>query len=179
MRISGLATGVDIDQIVADLMRAERLPVDKMLQERQTLEWKMEDYREINRKLNTFRNNIFDSVIRQANMLAKTVSSSNENAVTATGASTAGNTTMQIEQITQLARAASYNSSGKISGEGEKIDASATLRSQIATDGEWTWSKGVIHEKNIQHTGTSNTVDLELGSEVELHNAEHMVVKAN
>lgn len=179
MRISGLATGMDIDQIVADLMRAERLPVDKMLQERQTLEWKMEDYREINRKLNTFRNNIFDGVIRQANMLAKTVSSTKESAVSATGTSNAGNMSMRIKHISQLAEAASYNSSGKISGE-SKVDTSATLRSQrdhFDVGGDW--AAGIINEKTITQTGSTNVVSLDLDEGTSIHNPEHMIVKVN
>ena len=33
MRIGGLASGMDIDQIVSDLMRAERIKVDKLYQQ--------------------------------------------------------------------------------------------------------------------------------------------------
>ncbi len=29
VRVSGLASGMDIDQIVSDLMKAERMPIDK------------------------------------------------------------------------------------------------------------------------------------------------------
>ena len=31
MRISGLASGMDIDAIVYDLMKAERMPLDKII----------------------------------------------------------------------------------------------------------------------------------------------------
>lgn len=32
VRIGGLASGMDIDQIVSDLMKAERMPLDKIKQ---------------------------------------------------------------------------------------------------------------------------------------------------
>ena len=44
MRLGGLASGMDIDQMVSDLMRANRMRVDKSYQQRQILEWKREDY---------------------------------------------------------------------------------------------------------------------------------------
>ena len=44
MRISGLATGMDTDQMVKDLMKAERIPLDKLSQKKQTIEWQKESY---------------------------------------------------------------------------------------------------------------------------------------
>lgn len=68
MRLSGMATGMDIDQIVKDLMRAERMPLNKIVKKQSTLEWKMEDYREINLKLRTFSDSIFDTMMRSSVM---------------------------------------------------------------------------------------------------------------
>lgn len=39
IRISGLASGMDIDDIVSKLMKTERVPLDKLTQKKQTLEW--------------------------------------------------------------------------------------------------------------------------------------------
>ncbi|SDH64688.1 flagellar cap protein FliD N-terminal domain-containing protein [Alteribacillus bidgolensis] len=96
MRISGMASGMDIDQMVKDLVRAERVPVDKMVQKRLTLEWQMEEYRSINRLFDEFRNNIFDTVMRRANMGARSASSTDESRITAETSSTAGNASCQI-----------------------------------------------------------------------------------
>ncbi|ADH98580.1 flagellar hook-associated protein 2 [Salisediminibacterium selenitireducens] len=103
MRISGFATGMDINQMVTDLMRAERMPVDRMQQNKQLLEWRMEEFRTINRKLETFRTNIFDGVFRSANMLAKTGTSSDESRVSVTAASNAQPGTMRINSVSSLA----------------------------------------------------------------------------
>ncbi len=61
MRIGGLASGMDIDSMVKKLMTAEKVPLDKLNQQKQQLEWKREGYRTIsttlvgfNEKLSTF-----------------------------------------------------------------------------------------------------------------------------
>src|SRR5699024_8248001 len=188
MRISGLATGMDIEQTVADLMRAERLPVDKLVQQRQIIQWQMEDYREINRKLDAFRNSIFDGVMRQSNMLAKSVSSSNDKLVTATGSSSAGNTSLRIERAkdgsSSVARAATYHSTGKITENG-KVNTAGTLRSQSDLDIDW--KSGVIHKKEIQQDTTSKEVTFNLkdkldkkeGEEITENDVKDMFVKVN
>ncbi len=177
MRISGFATGMDIEQIVSDLMRAERIPVDKLMQTRQTVQWKMEGYREINRKLDAFRNSIFDGVIRQANMLAKKVTSTNESRISATSNSSAGNISLRISNVKSLAEAASYNSIESISSSDKKVSSASTLRSQADQfDQTINWNKGVVHSKNIQQSTNSNIVDLGKQNIIDENNA---VVKVN
>ncbi|WP_218212209.1 flagellar cap protein FliD N-terminal domain-containing protein, partial [Pseudomonas sp. 2822-15] len=77
MRLTGFASGMDINQMVSDLMQAERQPLIKMEQDQQELILKMGEYREVNRAFMKFRDDTFDTVIRQANMLANQVTSSN------------------------------------------------------------------------------------------------------
>lgn len=57
MRVSGLSSGMDIDSIVQQMMTAKRIPLDKLTQKKQTLEWKRDSYRQINSQLVDFRNN--------------------------------------------------------------------------------------------------------------------------
>lgn len=57
MRISGFASGLDIDQMVAKLMKAQRAPLDKLNQKKTTMEWQREQYRDLNLKIVDFRNN--------------------------------------------------------------------------------------------------------------------------
>jgi flagellar hook-associated protein 2 len=39
MRITGFTSGLDIDTLVKDLMKAKRAPLDKLTQQKTTLEW--------------------------------------------------------------------------------------------------------------------------------------------
>ncbi|HZK34807.1 MAG TPA: flagellar filament capping protein FliD [Bacillota bacterium] len=54
IRIGGLASGMDIDQIVNDLMRAERIRVDKVLQDKTLAEWTRDAYNDVNKMLAEF-----------------------------------------------------------------------------------------------------------------------------
>jgi flagellar capping protein FliD len=50
-RIGGMASGMDTESMVKSLMDAERMPLMKLERQKQTLEWKQEDYRSMNSQL--------------------------------------------------------------------------------------------------------------------------------
>ncbi|NMO96622.1 flagellar filament capping protein FliD [Paenibacillus lemnae] len=56
MRITGFS-GMDIDSMVRSLMTAKRVPLDKLNQQKQLLQWTRDSYREMNSKIIDFRNN--------------------------------------------------------------------------------------------------------------------------
>lgn len=68
MRVGGLASGMDIDALVEKLMKAERMPLDKTFQKKQTYEWQRDAYRGVNTKLKTFDNFLFDKMILSGKM---------------------------------------------------------------------------------------------------------------
>lgn len=108
MRISGLASGMDTDEIIKKLMSAHRIPIDKLSQKKQLLEWKRDDYRALNNKILEFRYAAADMKL-PSKYLAKQVASSQEGIVTATG-SAATNEGQYTIQIDELAKAPSINS---------------------------------------------------------------------
>ena len=59
-RLGGLATGLDTDQMVRDLMRVERMPLDKILQRKQKTEWVRDQYREITNLLRGLKDEYFN-----------------------------------------------------------------------------------------------------------------------
>lgn len=153
MRLTGMATGMDIDQIVKDLMRAERMPLNKIVKKQSTLEWKMEDYREINLKLRTFSDSIFDNMMRSSVMKKRTVQSSNSDLITATASSNIGNTSFSISKVEQLATSASNKSTERIK---EGTTSNSTLaqltgevKSDEITDGS-VWKEGGIRTKKFR-----------------------------
>ncbi|WP_416147229.1 flagellar hook-associated protein 2 [Salipaludibacillus sp. HK11] len=129
MRMTGFASGMDINQMVSDLMRAERQPMQKMQQDQNELILKMDQYREVNREFMSFRDNTFDTVIRRSNMDAKEVTSSNEGAVSATANAGAANGAYTIEDVTR-AQSASNHSTGSIVNEDAEFDPSASFLEQ-------------------------------------------------
>ena len=97
VRVSGLASGMDIDSIVSDLMKAERIPLTKIEKEKTLLEWDKDAYREINKLLFDFQNELFEITCTQ-NYRIRNVTSTNEDLVTATVANGAGTGTYTISE---------------------------------------------------------------------------------
>lgn len=158
MRISGLASGMDIDQMVDKLMKAERMPLEQMKQRQQILEWRRDDYREMNNLLQQLDQTIFDGIFRQKTFLQKTVTSTNETAVSARASGLLNNTTTQIK-VSQLAKAATG-----VSGE-LAIDPLAPLADQFGDANigtEFTLKAfqpdGSMKEKTIQFDPASDSL---------------------
>lgn len=131
LRIGGLASGMDIDSIVNDLMKAERIPLDKLKQEKQLIEWQKEDYLEINRSLLDLKNKVFDLKL-ESTFNAKKAVSSNENAVVATAT---GNAVPGIYSVTvhSLAEGVFKASSSSLSNETDG-DSTLTLYEQFKAE---------------------------------------------
>ncbi|RCW44810.1 flagellar filament capping protein FliD [Paenibacillus prosopidis] len=108
MRISGLASGMDTDEIIKKLMSAHRIPIDKLSQKKQLVEWKRDDYRTLNSKILEFRNAAFDMKL-QSSYLTKKVTTSPEGIVSVT-ASAVTNEGQYTIKINELAKAPSFNS---------------------------------------------------------------------
>lgn len=105
MRIGGLASGMDIDSIVEKLMQAEKAPLNKLYQKKQTYEWQRDAYRDVNKKIEAFREYAFKNMTSTSDqMLKKSVATTNS-AVTANGTSAANGATLSIDSVTQLATA--------------------------------------------------------------------------
>ena len=102
MRVGGLASGIDTDQIIRELMNAERIPLTKLEQQKTRLEWQRDAYREINRQIAELERLITDMRLTSNTINPKTASSSMESAATATASSSAPNGVYRIA-VTQLA----------------------------------------------------------------------------
>jgi len=115
LRFSGLATGLDTDTIVKQLMDVEMLPLTRLYQKNQLLEWKKDGYREMTNLLRGFQDDFLDLLSAKANMTSastykKFTVSSTDSAVTATANSDAVEYPHTITQIASLASAASVSS---------------------------------------------------------------------
>lgn len=102
MRLTGLASGLDIDTMVQKLMQTQRVPLDKMNQQRQLLDWKRESYREVSTKMVTFMQDKIKDTFSKATSLnaQKATVTGNTTAVTATASGTAsGNMTVGVSKL--------------------------------------------------------------------------------
>lgn len=112
LRITGLASGLDVDSIVKQMMKAETAKVDKVKQQRQLIQWRQDIYRDLIGDLNTFKNTYFNVLKSDTYILSKNNYSSFQvkstdatNAVTATaiGSAVAGNYKVHVDQQAEKA----------------------------------------------------------------------------
>lgn len=159
-RIVGLASGMDIDSMVKQLMNAEKVPLDKLKQKKQVLEWQRDDYRTLNSAFFDFRTTLTNMKLTSQYRVRSTVSS-NDSAVTATASSGAGLSSYSISNIKQLASAATKVNKNAISNPSVgKIDPSKDLQSQLGvlnSGDQLTWKNGSIEAQTISVTDTNNT----------------------
>lgn len=130
LRIGGLASGINTDEIIQKLMTAERMPLDRMQQDRTLLEWQREGYREIYQKLYDMDNELILDMKLSTTYNSKSVSSSNDSAVIATANSGASNGTYSI-QVNQLAKSAVNISESGIVAAGKTFDPSKPINEQL------------------------------------------------
>lgn len=160
VRIGGLASGMDIDTIVGDLMKAERMPVNKLKQKKQVIEWRRDDYRSMNNLFLDFRKELTTMKL-SSTFRARTTSSTNDARVSATANSSASESSFSISSVKQLASAETVKNAGSIAG--SSFDSSKSLVSQTLSTGV-TWSTGVVESKTVKASADGTNVNLGLSA---------------
>lgn len=131
-RMSGLASGLDTDQLVESMTAATRAKIAKAEQNKTKTQWRMDAYRSISSKLIAFQNK-FTSYISASNLRGSALFS--RSIITASGeyskyvkASGNGNNAgnVSIAGVAQLARSTSYVSKEKVSANTLKSTAEIT-----------------------------------------------------
>lgn len=127
MRISGLASGIDTDTMVQQMMQVERMKVDRVEQEKQLSTWRQEAFNDLNKDfanfiLNTRKSFGLTSVTLKGTFRAnsyqnldwvKGATSSNESAATVSSTSKVMDGTYDVK-VTQLAKGVSLASGSSI-----------------------------------------------------------------
>ncbi|WP_411953889.1 flagellar hook-associated protein 2 [Alkalibacillus sp. S2W] len=127
MRMTGFATGMDVESMVNQLMEAERQPLIRMKQDQRWLELQRDAYREMNTKMSELDSEL-SSMQESSTYTSKSAVSSNEGAVTASASAEADTGNYSLE-VNQLATAAiNPGTSGTFA---ENFDPLAPLSDQI------------------------------------------------
>jgi flagellar hook-associated protein 2 len=151
LRISGLSSGIDTESAIKELMKAQRIPVDKLKKKRMSFEWTRDAYREVNTKLTDFRNNkVFNYRLDQTLSPMGVSLQGNKEALTATVAPGATPTNMIVD-VTNLAVAASKWSTSSIHA--GAFSSTAKLNTQGAALG------GVLGTYTFSVNGTAISVN--------------------
>lgn len=115
IRLPGLATGMDTETMVKEMLTGEQNKVDKAKQKEQIINWQQETYREIISDIKGFNDKYFsltskDSIINSSAWNTLTVTSSNSSVITATGNAGANKVDYKFE-VKKLAEPAKAQSS--------------------------------------------------------------------
>ncbi|WP_025678750.1 flagellar filament capping protein FliD [Paenibacillus massiliensis] len=153
-RISGFASGLDIDSVVKNLMTAEKVPLNKLNQKKELLEWKRDGYREASVKFVSFAQTKINDTFSKLSALdaQKANVSGNTSAVTAKAGNTAAGN-LEIE-VTKLAKAASTMSSAAPINTGSETEWGKVLLSNIKDSG--ISGSGTV---NVQVNGVNIEID--------------------
>ncbi|KUP40922.1 flagellar capping protein [Bacillus velezensis] len=130
-RITGLNSGLDVDSLVKKLMDAEKQPLNKLNQQKQTLEWKRDAYREMNTQIADMYSTTFNNMLMSTNWNKKTVTSS-DSSVSAAAVSAEQNISTSMS-VQQLATPTTYKSLGPINFTSGQ---SQTLKFNVTNPGE-------------------------------------------
>ena len=109
VRIPGLATGMDTDSMVKEMLTGDQSKIDKVDQKKQTTTWQQESYREIISNVKGFYDKYFsatssDFILSSKVFSTTTVSSSNNNIISAIAGAGTGNVNYNFE-VEKLAKA--------------------------------------------------------------------------
>ena len=149
LRVGGLATGMDIDATVKELMKAHRVPLDKLKQKEQLVNWKRNDYFDINKKMYDYRNNKLFKFTLEGELSSKKADVTGDAgavSVKATPNTSVG--TLSI-QVVGLAQAATNHSSASIKKDAS-FDPAQTLASQASKINGFTSNTIKINGKEIK-----------------------------
>jgi len=151
IRFTGMASGLDTEAIVKQMMAGDKAKIDKINQNKQTVLWKQEAYREIIDDINSIKSKYFD-VLSDDYMLSSNafsgfdVSYSKDNVtkVTATTGAAEGDYTVEV---VQLAKQASVKGSTLITNENKS--------EPVGSFDDW---KDSVITFNVKGTDTSITL---------------------
>lgn len=177
MRITGLATGLDMDEIIKNSMKPYRIKIDKKGQDKEILEIKQKLYREVIKDSRELYNKYFDVTKSDSLLLSKNWSttkftSSNENVLTVTGsgdakvdnytvtgtkAKASSITIESFEPKTKDENGKVINSKVVINGEEFVIDESLTNNEKVNYLNNELKSKGI--NVNVRYTQFAGELD--------------------
>ncbi|MGF7143669.1 flagellar hook-associated protein 2 [Anaerotaenia torta] len=114
IKLSGLASGLDTDAIITELMKAQRMKSTKIENSKVKLEWKQEKWQELNKKLYSFYTGTLSSMRLQGGYNVRSAASSDESKVKVTAGNGAveGNHQIKIDRLAT----AQYVTGGELKG---------------------------------------------------------------
>jgi len=146
IQISGIASGMDTESIIADLMKVEKMKVDKFDKKKMALEMKTEVWEEMNTKLYSFYTKELFSFKSSSSYKIKSTNVSNENIISASATANTVAGTYKIK-VNQLAKGAHLYSEEIVD---DTVKTSETIKFKLSD-------------------GSGDPVEIELGADSTIH----------
>ena len=115
MRVGGLASGMDTDSIIKELMKVQKMPLDKLMQKKAFTEWQQEAFRDTNLALSNLRTSA-SNLRLQSSFNAYSATSSDSSSVTVSTTANAVSGTYKVE-VMSIASSAKMHSANTIEKE--------------------------------------------------------------
>lgn len=164
---ANLMSGLDTDGIIKALTAGTQSKIDKQKQLEQIAQWKRDMYRDVTTSLKTFSSTYFSYTNPSNNILSSSFFNSTSITSSSSAVSAIGNATnaknMIINSISQLATAAAYNSSQKVSN--------GAITSGTVYD---SWAKSNVGGKSVvvSYDGKDYTLTLSNSVMLDSHNTD-------
>ena len=142
---SGLASGVDTESMVEQLLSGTQAKIDKQEAIKQQLEWKQEIYRDLITQINAFQTKFF-SYSSSSNLMSESffnamsaVTSSSAFKATATSSAATGSSTLEVRRLaTKTSLSSGGAVSGTLLGKTDKAALEELVKQQQGTDADYT-----------------------------------------
>ncbi|TWT27809.1 flagellar filament capping protein FliD [Planomicrobium sp. CPCC 101110] len=127
MRIGGLASGIDTDSLVKEIMAAQKLPMDKLTQEKTWTEWQQEAYRKSNLSFSSLRTSASELRLQGTfNSYSATSSDTSSLSVETTSASVNGTYKVKVISVASEAKMHSAQTITTTNTSGTQVPAKST-----------------------------------------------------
>lgn len=147
IRMTGMASGIDVDAVVKELMSAQKLKKTNLEGKKEKLSWKQDAWKEMNTKLYSFYTSSLSKMKTQGNYQARkaTASDTSKVNVSATTA-TAGSYSLSIEKLASAEyvtgadiKSKGLDSSSMLSDAGMEVGQTITIKTGKNLDKEFTF----------------------------------------
>lgn len=156
MRVGGLASGMDTDSIVKDMMKIQKMPLDKLMQQKTFTEWQQEATRDTNLSMTNLRTSA-SNLRLQSSFNSYSATSPTPNSFTVATTANAMSGSYQV-QVTSVASAAKLNSSAAIMI--PAVTAADGTVTTAARGAKSTDQIGVAGKITIDGSGTDIIIDI-------------------
>lgn len=147
-RINGFS-GMDIDSMVKSLMAVKRVPLDKLNQQKQILDWTRNSYRELNSKIVQFSQKLVNMNLSNATNTQKSTVSGNTTAVRAEANADASPVALTVEVETLAKKSGIQSNSGLLTTNSATAKSSTTLGELSGNTGQAQYDLN-INGKTVQ-----------------------------